>query len=198
MKLNAISRALFLVSALVSTTLAYAQVAEQHSTSTAHQSITSFDDLTNEGPLSPSRAMSDPDAKTPAAALAAAPPLSKVFVYAVGSTNCGWEYMTAVGQLSTTCDHGGTQLRSAVLEIGYGSNPVAWMNGSVLPASKNYQTNPVCVVNGFYSWPCPAGYTVVGFLRYYNLDGNQNGLFRYQNTSTNSPWNTIATQISIL
>jgi hypothetical protein len=84
------------------------------------------------------------------------------------------------------------------MEIGYGNNPVAWMIGGLLPISANYQTTPVCVVGGYYSWPCPAGYTVVGFLRYYNLNGRQAGLFEYQNTSTNSPWNTMYTRINIL
>ena len=65
-------------------------------------------------------------------------------------------------------------------------------------SSANYQTTPVCVTGGSYTWPCTAGQTVVGFLRYYNLDGNQSGLFKYQNTSTNSPWNTMSVQISIL
>lgn len=39
---------------------------------------------------------------------------------------------------------------------------------------------------------------VVGFLNEYSPDGYQNGLFKYQNPSTNSPWNTMSVQISIL
>ena len=162
------------------------------------QSFASFEELTNTGPLANSKLPGDFAAKSGAAPLAAAPPLTKLFVYAVGSTNCGWEYMTTIGQISTTCNHGGAQLRSAVLEIGYGSSPIAWMSGALLPSSANYQITPVCVVGGVYSWPCPAGSVVVGFLRYYKLDGYQSGLFRYQNTSTNSPWNTLSTQINIL
>ncbi|MCC8421725.1 MULTISPECIES: YolA family protein [Photorhabdus] len=126
---------------------------------------------------------------------APAPPLSDMWVYAVGSTNCGWEYTSNV--LATTCDHGGQQLRAAVLEIGYGYSPFAWMNGNLLPKSAMYADTPVCITNGYYTWPCTAGQTVVGFLKEYNLDGNQNGLFRYQNTSTNLPQNIESVQINI-
>lgn len=125
---------------------------------------------------------------------AAAPALSSMWIYAVGSSNCGWEY--TAGLSATPCDHGGTQLRTAVLEIGYGSSRIAWMNGGIVGSP--YATTPVCVTGGYYSWPCTAGQTVVGFLVEYNVDGHQNGLFRYQNTSSNSPWNTMSAQISIL
>ncbi len=57
------------------------------------------------------------------------------------------------------------------------------MNGGVLPSSARYASTPVCVTGGYYTWPCTAGQTVVGFLNEYNLDGYQNGIFKYQNTS---------------
>lgn len=164
---------------------------------TSSKAMLSFDEIANEGLSVPAR-VSKTTLKTDVQIMASAPPLTKMFFYAVGSSNCGWEYMTSQTQSSTTCNHGGTQLRAAVVEIGYGSNPLAWMNGGLLARSKNYQTTPICVVNGVYSWPCPAGYTIVGFLRYYNIDGYQNGLFKYQNKSTNSPWNMMSKQISIL
>ncbi|UPT56072.1 YolA family protein [Dickeya zeae] len=127
---------------------------------------------------------------------APAPALSRVAIYAVGSSNCDWEYITS-GQFSTTCDHGGSLLRVAVVEMGYGSNPVAWMNSNLLPRSANYQTDTICNVGGQYTFPCPAGYTVVGWMRYYNLDGNESGQFQFQDTSTNAPRNTLSTQITI-
>jgi hypothetical protein len=134
--------------------------------------------------------------KSGAVALAAASPLSAMWVYAVGSSNCGWE--NTAGLTTTTCNHGGAQLRSAVLEIGYGNTRVPKMNGGTLPSSALLASTPVCVTGGYYSWPCTAGQTVVGFLLEYKLDGHQNGLFKYQNTSSNSPWNTMSVQISIL
>lgn len=175
-----------------------ADVASQDAQGAAMQALTSFEAPSNTGHLLKAKPNGDTTTKGSVTTLAAASSLSQVFVYAVGSSNCGWEYMTSTSQFSTTCNHGGALMRSVVLEIGYGSNPLAWMVGSLLPSYTNYQTTPVCVVGGYYSWPCPSGYSVVGFLRYYNLDGNQGGLFRYQNTSTNSPWNTISTQINIL
>ncbi|WP_220347761.1 DUF4879 domain-containing protein [Alkalilimnicola ehrlichii] len=125
-----------------------------------------------------------------------APPLTQMWVYAVGSSNCGWEY-PAPGAFSTSCDHGGTQLRAVVLEIGYGSSPFAWMLGGLLPSSANYLTEMLCDQGGGMLGYCSPGQTVVGFLRYYNLDGHQSGNFSYQNTSTNSPWNTMSTNINI-
>ncbi|MCA7012277.1 YolA family protein [Dickeya dadantii subsp. dieffenbachiae] len=157
--------------------------------------LTAFDSLESNSPLSAARDTSR--ASTSGALRAPAPSLSRVTVYAVGSSNCGWEYMTSVGQLSTTCDHGGAQLRVAVQEIGYGNNPVAWMNGGILPRSANYQTDGICIVGNQYTFPCPAGYTVVGWMHYYNLDGTDNGQFKFQDTSTNAPRNTLFTQTYI-
>ncbi|NHB92102.1 YolA family protein [Photorhabdus cinerea] len=124
-----------------------------------------------------------------------APPLTNMWVYAVGSTNCGWEYTSNLPV--TNCNHGGQQLRAAVLEIGYGYNSFAWMNSGMLPYSL-YSSTPVCITNGYYTWPCAGGQIVAGFLKEYILDGYQNGIFRYQNTSANWPQNTMSVQISIL
>ncbi|MBP2859461.1 YolA family protein [Dickeya oryzae] len=158
--------------------------------------LTTFQPLESNGPLSVAR--DTPRSSSSSGPLRApAPALSRVAVYAVGSSNCGWEPMTSLGQFSTTCDHGGSQLRVAVQEIGYGSNPVAWMNSGLLPRSANYQTDTICNVGGQYTFPCPAGYTVVGWMRYYNLDGNESGQFQFQDTSTNAPRNTLSTQITI-
>ncbi|AJQ95561.1 DUF4879 domain-containing protein [Gynuella sunshinyii] len=48
----------------------------------------------------------------------------------------------------TLCDYGGSQLRAAVLEIGYGHSEFAWMNGSLLPNSAQY-SNTRCAYNGW-------------------------------------------------
>lgn len=50
----------------------------------------------------------------PNAVLAAAPPLTQMWVYAVGSTDCGWEY--TAGLSVTTCNHGGAQLWKSAME----------------------------------------------------------------------------------
>lgn len=170
---------------------AYSQSAEQVQVPQNQEAFASLGELGSSTILAKSG-----EGNTLGTARAPASPLTQMWVYAVGSTNCDWE--GTVGLYSTVCNHGGTQLRAAVLEIGYGSGNVAWMNGGVLPSSAMYASTPVCVTGGYYSWPCTAGQSVVGFLNEYKLDGNQNGIFKYQNTSSNSPWNTMTVQISIL
>lgn len=127
---------------------------------------------------------------------APAPALSSIRVYAVGSTACGWEYTN--GNSSTTCNHGGGELRVAIIEIGYGANPIASMNGGQLPRSARYASTGICITGTQYTWPCTPGQTVVGWLDEYNVDGHESGYFQYQNTSTNAPYNTLYTQINIL
>lgn len=127
---------------------------------------------------------------------APAPPLTAVQIYAVGSSDCNWEYLP-VGATTTSCDHGGSQLRVAVLETGYGSNRIAWLNGGLLPSSALYATEGICNVGGVPTMPCPIGYSISSWMLYYNLDGNQAGQFKFQSTSSNWPTNTYSQQIWI-
>jgi hypothetical protein len=136
-------------------------------------------------------------AKAALAAAGPAPALSSLQISNLGSSNVGWEGIAAA-QTTTTYDHGGAQLRVVTDEFGYGNVPVARYNGSVLPSSTNYLTQTICWNGSAYVLPCSAGQTVVGWRKYWNLDGKQNGLFSYQNTSTNSPFNTLSDSISIL
>lgn len=190
MKINLIK---CLVSVVIATGVSNMSYAEEVPRS--QQVITSLPVLTSQNAPAPAE-IKNTRMESELMARAPAPPLSSMWVYAVGSTDCGWE--STVGMTTTACDHGGEQLRTAVLEIGYGYNHIAWMNGGLLPSSTMYSSTPVCVTGSNYTWPCTAGQTVVGFLNEYNVDGHQNGLFKYQNTSTNSPWNTMSVQISIL
>ena len=178
---------------LFSTTVA----AAENQAIPAHKSVVEFGRV---APV-PALLLANPSlqaGQTNQAGFAPAPALTAMWVYAVGSSNIGWEVMQTRGQFSTKQNHGGALMRAAVIEIGYGYSPFAYMQGSLLPASKIYQTDSVCIVGGYYTWPCPAGYTVVGYFRYINLDGYQNGQFSYRNTSVNSPWNTMSTWINIL
>jgi hypothetical protein len=152
--------------------------------------------LTFGGPLT--KVVSDGATAANAALRAPAAPLTRELVYAVGSTQYGgWEYMTEIGQQNTVGDHGGAQMRVVVQEIGHGNTPLAWMLEVLLPLSANYQNDAICISNGYYVSPCPVGSIVVGYYRYYNVDGWFNGWFTYQNTSTNSPWNTLLTSMYI-
>ncbi|OOV87895.1 DUF4879 domain-containing protein [Oceanospirillum linum] len=60
-----------------------------------------------------------------------APALTQVQVFAVGSSNCGWEAISA-NTFATSCDHGGSVLRSVILEVGYSNASLrtAWMSGA--------------------------------------------------------------------
>jgi hypothetical protein len=127
---------------------------------------------------------------------APAPPLTAMVVSNVFSSNVGWEAIGS-GQLSTFYNHGGAQLRVVTDELGYGHIPVARMLGAVLPSSANYQTQYICVSGGVLVLGCSPGQSIVGFRKYWNVDGRQSGNFSYQNTSTNSPWNTLSTAITI-
>lgn len=195
MKSKFIAGAIFALVALISAN-ANAQTAARPTA----KSLSSLDLPVAKGPLAQAPSSLTTAAKSFGVGpiLGDAPPLTQTFIYAVGSTNCGWEYMTTIGQASTTCDHGGAVLRAAVVEIGYGSNPTAFMYGLQRPIYMNYTTLPVCIIGSYYSWACPASYTIVGFLRLYAVDSYQDGPFGFQDTSANSPFNTIYTEINIL
>ena len=131
-------------------------------------------------------------ASAPAQAASAAP-LSRMEVFAVWSSNCNLEYTT--GKYTTTCDHGGAQLRVFVLEVGYGFNRKASMMGDDLPRAGIVDTLDVCMF-GNQPYDCH-GQSIEGFIHEIKLDGYQNGQFVYQNTSVNAPMNTMSTWIII-
>ncbi|WP_158620070.1 DUF4879 domain-containing protein [Corallococcus sicarius] len=130
--------------------------------------------------------------------LGPAPALSYVQVYAVGSSNVGWESVSA-SQVTTAYDHGGDVLLVAVLELGYGTSRYVTMAGSAVSGSMNYANDSICD-DGFGNlvMPCSPGQVIVGFMRYYDVSGNQSGTFYYQSTSINSPFNTMSDTMSIL
>lgn len=125
-----------------------------------------------------------------------APALSYLQISHIGSSQIGWEAIGAA-QTTTAQDHGGAQLRVVTDELGYGHVRVARFNGGVLPIAANHLTQRICWNGSAYVLSCSAGQTVVGFRRYWKLDGKQNGSFSYQNSSTNPPWNTMSDSISI-
>ena len=118
-------------------------------------------------------------AKTDVGPTAPAPTLSKLQITGIFSNNVGWEDI-ADFQFSTVYDHSGAQLFAEVFELGYGFSRFASMNGGGLPSSSS-TSYAVCISGGQYVSNCTAGQTVVGFLYYWNLSGNQNGVFYQQN-----------------
>lgn len=132
---------------------------------------------------------------TATVAAAPAPPLSYLQIRYVGSSTQGWEPIPD-GAFSTTLDHGGPQMRVLTVEVGYGTSRFARMNGTLLPSSANYQTDAFCSSN--FLTPCQPGQTIVGYTRYWNVDGYAGGTFSYQSTSINSPFNTMSDSLNIL
>ena len=92
-------------------------------------------------------------------------------VYAVGSSNIGWELVDAY-QYSTVEIHGGALMRVAVLQYGYG-NGGAQMNG--VPG--NHYLRELLCGPLWNLHRCSVGETVTGFLDYYSFDGLQGGSF---------------------
>ena len=97
---------------------------------------------------------------------------------------------------ATVKDHGGPLLRVQTVEVGYGNSSLARMKGVVLPKSANISSIAFCNPSNFLE-PCRPGQTIIGWVRYWKLDGNQSGNFSYQNRSLNSPWNTLSDSINI-
>lgn len=116
---------------------------------------------------------------------ASAPPLEYLEVYAAWSTNNGgYEYFSP-NQLSTVQDHGGTELYIVTAEIGYGHIRTTKINGNKLTELQRQYIDLEgdTIVDGWYIW--------------WDASGNESGTFTYQNTSTNSPWNTMSDNMYI-
>ncbi len=99
-------------------------------------------------------------------------------IYAIGSSTQGWKYPTA-SQTSTTYDHGGSALRVATIQYGYGNPNQATLNGL---SRSSYGSDSLCGSLATLHF-CSTGETVTGFVYYFNFDGQQEG---FAKTSANS------------
>lgn len=124
--------------------------------------------------------------------LGPAPGITYFQVYAVGSSNIGWEY-TSAAQTSTVYDHGGALLRVAVLQCGYG---VA--NGSLSGTSgTRYLTQNLCgSCSSLHN--CVAGETISAFLYYFSFDGMSGGAFSAYSNSLGIPYGVATDGINVL
>jgi Domain of unknown function (DUF4879) len=112
-------------------------------------------------------------------ALAPAPSITQLQVYAVRSANYpSWEYLSS-SQYSTTIDHGGSWMDLVTYQYGYGNNPICKLNSVNL---SNWHTEYITDSAG----------TIIGFIYYWIADGHQGGKWTYQDTSMNSPFNTMS------
>jgi hypothetical protein len=104
-----------------------------------------------------------------------APGLRGVLIHAVRSAKGGTEIVA--GKQQTQKGHGGQSLVVFVRDFGYGSRPVAWMNGIFLGSG----TLESLCGNKFLA-TCKPGDAATGVQRAYNLYSWHAGLFVYQNT----------------
>lgn len=115
-----------------------------------------------------------------------APSLSELQLLAIASANHpDWEYLWNPNFYTTPSNHGGAWMVVATFDLGYGNNPICRINGFNLTS---IQVETITDASGI----------VIGFIRYWNANGYQGGACTYQNTSTNSPWNTMSDSATIL
>ena len=113
-------------------------------------------------------------------------------VYAVGSSNIGWEVPISSTQSSTAYNHGGSLMRIAVLQVGLGNPNNATMGGS---SATRYRTDLLC---GSNLHSCSPGEIITGYLYYYSFDGQQGGFFSNSSNSIVYPFGFWQDSISIL
>jgi 1-aminocyclopropane-1-carboxylate deaminase/D-cysteine desulfhydrase-like pyridoxal-dependent ACC family enzyme len=116
---------------------------------------------------------------------APAPPLTKIYVDTINSSQGGKEKISS-SQNSTQKDHGGDWLEVITFEQGYKIANFAKFNDESMRLV-NYtgvDLNGDRVYDGFYYyWRIDKPFT--------------EGKFTTQSTSTNAPWNTMSTYINI-
>ncbi len=119
----------------------------------------------------------NPETKSPAS------PLYYLEVYAaISSYYPSYEYFSQ-SQYSSIQNHGGSEMYIVTVELGYGNSEIAKMVGVNLTEIQSQ----AIVDSGI----------VVGYFRWWNASGYQNGQFTYRNTSINYPYNTMSDWINI-
>jgi hypothetical protein len=116
---------------------------------------------------------------------APAPPLTYLQVYAAISTlHPTYEYFSE-SQFTSIYNHGGGEMYIVTVELGYGYNRIAKMNNG---PNLNYLQSQAIV---------DSSNIVIGWFYWWIASAYESGQFTYQNTSTNSPWNTMSDWINI-
>ena len=117
--------------------------------------------------------------------LSSAPPLSYLEVYAAcSSQHPDWEYFSQ-SQYTSVADHGGAEMYIVTVELGYGFQQQAKMNGNGLV---EYNTQAIDLDNDSI---------IDGYFHYWNASSYNSGQFTSQNTSVNYPYNTMSDWINI-
>lgn len=110
-----------------------------------------------------------------------APALTYVQTYMVKSSNGGEEILEK-NQTATKNDHGGGDMQISTIQLGFSNSKFAKIGGSeILGLVKS----EVIDVNGDRIGD--------GMLYVWNAHRYEDGVFTYQATSANAPWNTMST-----
>lgn len=104
--------------------------------------------------------------------------------------NGQWEVLES-WQSITNRDHGGAYLYVAVLQVGYGNNNNATMNGI---SRDTVLEERLC---GSDLHVCNVGETITGWMYYYNYSGQESGYFTNSANSTAYPFGYWSDSISI-
>lgn len=138
----------------------------------------------------------EPDTITP---FSSAPPLTAFYNVVCSALVGGCEQVANGG--TTAYKHGGSYIYVYIWEIGYGVGEIASQGGNSLTSAYLLGKYPICTSSTGYTTTCPAGSLVVGFQYAWNVthyvEGNYGGLFAAQDTSINSPFNTIRSSFTI-
>lgn len=127
-----------------------------------------------------------------------APAITSLYIDIVISSTVPEGEVIAKDQVMTKQHHGGSQMLVRTIEIGYGSNFIATMNGNTLPISSMVDLLALCHKrNGSGIGPCDRGETIAGYRRTWSIAGHGNGEFTYQVISSSYPNNTKMTKIYI-
>jgi hypothetical protein len=137
----------------------------------------------------------DPSALPPGPA----PPLTQFYNEVCSTLLNGCEFVSNGG--TTPSKHGGTYILVYIWEIGYGVGEIASQGGNALTSAYLISKLPICISGTSYVTTCGNGQTVVGYQYGWNVthyvEGNYGNLFAAQDTSINSPFNTIRTSFTI-
>ncbi|WP_161990594.1 DUF4879 domain-containing protein [Candidatus Methylobacter oryzae] len=112
-------------------------------------------------------------------------------VYAVGSSNAGWEYLKDL-QTATTQDHGGSRITVVTFQYGYGQAS----GGTLNAAAGTHEKVSVCGPSAALYY-CGTGDKITGYLDYYSFDGAQNGYFTGSASSSIPPLGTWTDSVYI-
>jgi hypothetical protein len=95
-------------------------------------------------------------------------------VFGVGLSKSGGFEFLSKDQSSTANEHGGNQIRVAVLQVGYGNINQAIFDGQNKSPS---ETVRLCGSLGVDVHACRVGGTVMGWLNYFDIKGSKDGYF---------------------